>query len=388
MSSNIIKRFLGPMLIGLLIGTGLYLGNDQVSFNLEYIVKVFYTITYNYTEVLLFIAPMMIFIYVVNATNNLQTNASSFFKRYIVVIFVSLITLGMITLVLAYNLIPLFIRPMTEMSAYYVDPFEMLVLDLQPLFNITTGLFLAIFMGALIKSDTTFIKVTHEVEGWLNSFMYKIMLPLVPLWIFGTFMRQGFMNMAVDIVINDIFLSIMILIIQFTWLAVMGLIGSKKGQVVYKKVIKSISILFTEIVSLAGFGTGIIIPLSIEQQKLAGVEEDHAKIIASSSFNMPGSLISNIVFAMGVIYMFDLDITFGKMVVYVAFLIITLIAAPSVPGSVFAVTSTILTPLLGFEAQHIDIMGSLYYKQGTSNSATNHSADIYLGLILKGESID
>ena len=56
--------------------------------------------------------------------------------------------------------------------------------------------------------------------------------------------------------------------------------------------------------------------------------------------------------------------------------------APAVPGGVFAVTSGLLTPILGFTPDQISIMGSFYYTQGTSNSATNNSADLYLGPIL------
>lgn len=382
MSSNFVKRFLGPMLLGIILGTTLNVFNDSVTFNLENVVKFFYTITYNYTNVLLFIAPIMIFIYVVNGLNNLSGQATKFLKRYVVLLFASLVALGLITLFISYSIIPLFIQEIVLAPITYVDPFYTFVLDLPPLFNIPTALFLAIFMGLLMKRDSMFITLTNEVEQWLNTFMLKIMLPLMPIWIFGTFLRSGFMSQGVEIIINDILLSLLVLSIQFIWLFVMTYLGSKRANVLFKKALKALLKVFFEIVSLAGMGTGIIIPISIEQQTSLNLSADKAKIIASSNFNMPGSLVSNIVFATGIIFMFDLNVGILNLIVYVFFLIITLIAAPSVPGSVFTVTSTILSPLLGFDAASIDLMGGLYYKQGTSNSATNHSADIYFGLFL------
>ncbi len=382
MNNNFVKRFLGPMLLGLFLGFVLNKTNESVSFDLVYIVKSFYTITYNYTQILTFIAPIMIFVYVLSATNRLQNEAVRFFSKYVITIFTSLIVLGITTLVISYNLIPLFIQEMDMTQTVYVDPFMNLILDLQPLMTITTALFLSIFMGIFMDGKSSFIKIIGELEVWLNTFMFKVMLPLMPIWIFGTFLRSGFMSQGLELIINDLLLSLLVLIIQFSFLAIMTYLGARHAKKSYKHAVKAVIRLFAEIVSLAGMGTGIIIPLSVEEQTKLGLSKERAKIISSSSFNMPGSLISNIVFCTGIVFMFDLNLQFINLVVYVLFLIITLVAAPSVPGSVFAVTSSILEPLLGFGAPQIDLMGGLYYKQGTSNSATNHSADIYLGLLL------
>ncbi|MGL5020566.1 MAG: cation:dicarboxylate symporter family transporter, partial [Mycoplasmatales bacterium] len=112
------------------------------------------------------------------------------------------------------------------------------------------------------------------------------------------------------------------------------------------------------------------------------VDEAVAKIVSVSSLNMPGSVISNIIFAYGVITMYGLNISTMQMMVYGVVLIFATMIAPSIPGGVFSVTSSLLTPILGFNADHIGLMGALYYKQGTSNSATNNAADIYLGPLM------
>jgi Na+/H+-dicarboxylate symporter len=62
--------------------------------------------------------------------------------------------------------------------------------------------------------------------------------------------------------------------------------------------------------------------------------------------------------------------------------------APSMPGGVFSVTSTLLTPVLGFSDEMVTLMSGLYFKQGTTNSAVNNTGDIAIGTMMskkKGE---
>ena len=63
---------------------------------------------------------------------------------------------------------------------------------------------------------------------------------------------------------------------------------------------------------------------------------------------------------------------------YIIVLTFVLAVSPAISGGVFAITSSLLAPMLGFDNNMIAIMSSMYFKQGTSNAAVNNCSDFYL----------
>lgn len=383
---KIIKRFVGPMIIGMVIGFICFkLGTISIgnySFNFKWVIQLMYTFSTDYTQFLNFVAPILVFVFVAVGCNNILTDAKNFFLNFLKLLVSSNLVLGVLTFLVAIIVVPSLVSPTQIQEVESLEPFSQLVIGMTPLFNIFVALILGILVGLFNAPQTQTMKLVNEAEVWVTSFMSKIAIPLIPFWIMGTFARSSYMNQSTEIIKSDILLSLLILAIQFVWLFSMYFIGSIKSSYSFSKITKAGLKLYLEVVSLAGNGTGVIVPIAVDAQKEVGVNSNKAKIISASSFNMPGSLVSNIIFSYGILIMAGMQVDIGMYLMYIVALVITLVMAPSVPGGVFAVTQTLLTPMLGFSGAQIDLMGALYFKQGTPNAAVNNAADVYLGVIL------
>ena len=385
-----LKSFIGPMIIGFFIGLSCYyLGNI---FNIEIYgqslfeipVRLLYTISKNFLQLLLFVAPLMVVIYSISGVNQIRGNAKKFFLKFFSLVFITLLIISLISLVIGSSLVPNLMVEMDQTMDIYMDPY--FIVDIQPLFSTIVAVIMGIIFGLFLPQDSLSMKLIHEGEEWISRFATGLLLPIMPIWVIGVFAQSAYTSSASSLFINDLILSTIILILQGLWLVVMYFIVTKITKRSFKKAFYAGLKLYVKVTSIMGMGAGIIVPFAIEAQKEIEVDEAVAKIVSVSSLNMPGSVISNIIFAYGVITMYGLDISTMQMIVYAVVLIFATMIAPSIPGGVFSVTSSLLTPILGFNADQIGLMGALYYKQGTSNAATNNAADVYLGPLMDSNS--
>ena len=369
-----LKRFLVPMLIGYVIGI------ISGVFEFEFVVRLLFTISSNFLQLILFVAPFLVLVFAISGTNDLRGNLKSFIFRFFGIIFSSLLLVGGLTLVTSNLILPSILMEMEQSKPIFLDPY--FVLDIQPMFSVISGMLAGILFGSFLEKDSKTMDIVRELEKWIAKFSTSFLLPLMPIWIMGTFAKAGFVNQGVEILYNDFVMSWLIIGLQFLWLGFMYFIASKYSGVSFKMIVREATKIYIKVVSIMGMGTGIIIPFVVKAQEDIGVDSGTAKIVSASSLNMPGSVISNIVFSYGIIIMFNIDISLSTYLIYVVMLVLATMIAPAVTGGVFAVNSGLLTPILGFTPDQISIMGSFYYTQGTSNSATNNSADLYLGPIL------
>jgi len=370
-----LKRFFLPMIIGYFIGA------ISGVFKFDLIVRILFTFSSNFLQLVLFIAPFLVLVFAISGTNELKGAMKSFVIRFFSLIFMSLVLLGGLTLIMSNFILPSLLVSLEQSKPVFLDPY--FTIDIPPLFSVVSGIISGLIFGLFIDKDSKTMEIVHELEGWISKFSVGFLLPAMPIWIMGTFAKAGFVNQGVELIYNDFIMSWLIIGLQFVWLGIMYFAASRYSGFSFKLIVREASKIYLKVISIMGLGSGIIVPFIVEAQENVGVDAGTAKIISASSFNMPGSVISNIVFSYGIIFMFDMDVSITSYLAYIVLLVLATIIAPAVPGGVFAVTSGLLTPILGFNPDQISLMGSFYYTQGTSNAATNNAADLYLGPILR-----
>lgn len=385
--SSLAIRFIYPMVIGIMLAT---LATYFSSF--EIFITIFYTYSVNFTSYLAFIAPIIVLIYISNATINLSDNIFLFLIKYFTYILITSFIIGIITLISTIYLVPLFTFDYNETQFY---DFPVLFTIHFPIFlSLFQALIYSLFLGIIVrifskykKFDQSVDKIKYgfiKIEEYLNIFLRNTFKYLIPPWIIGTYSNNTF-GFNFQIIWMDFALSVLILILQYSMIFGLIYLVANYKKLIVKPIIKSAWRINLLVISLAGNGTGVIVPAMVDEQKKLGFSENVAKFVSSSSFNMPGSLISHIVFAYGVALLFGINISFIQMISYISVLILFLIISPSIPGGVFTVTQSLLTPMLGFDENAIGVMGSLYFKQGTSNSAINNMADFYVTPVLQNK---
>ena len=376
---DLITRFLGPLFLGYMLG--LFSSYTEQ----EWIVRTLYTFSDNFLQVLKAFVPIIVFVYVATGINNIRDSLASFFLKYLVALFTTLLFCGVVVLGISMLVLPELVSPFE--SALSVWPESYFTLNLFS-FNIFYTLIAGILIGIIFKPTSTVMIGITKLEFYIEWIIKKVLYRLIPLWILGSFAASGYSSSVTDLIIVDIILSILIIVLQFVFLFTMYFISSKYSGVAFKQMVKAGMRIYVMIVSVAGNGTGVIVPYIVEEEEKLGFNKNHAKFISASSFNMPGSLISHIVFMYGISVMYGLDLSMGQLLSYVSVLVFYLIASPGLPGAVFSITSQLLNPMLGFTDDMISIMNGFYWKQGTSNAAINNSADFYLcGFTHKKEKI-
>ncbi len=392
------KRFLGPVIIGiiiayfnlLLINIGVIDGLEKIlNIKLDdiFIIRFFYTLSENYLAFLMWFAPLMTLVYIASAIKNLQGDIKIFMIRFLTILFSTLLILGLTTLVISILVVPYFISEQNVQIGLWPESY--FVIALSPMFNVFTAIIFGGLIGAFIDPKGIVSRVVDESELIINKIVKRIIIPLSFLWIVGSFAASTYSLCTqngsevcglggLGILKYDLLLSGLILLIQFLWVGLLLFITSKYSKIAFKKLVKAASRVYVIVFSLAGNSTGVIVPIIIDEQKKLGINEQKAKFVTASSFNMPGSLISHIVFMYGVLMIFDYQVPLSNILIYIIALIFVLSISPAISGGVFAITSSLLNPILGFSAPMINMMSTMYFKQGTSNAAINNISDFYL----------
>lgn len=369
--NKIILKFIIPIIIGLSIG---YI---SAFYNQDIGVRLLNTISENILVIITFITPLLTLVIVTSGINQIRENKIKFLTKFFGVILLSSFILGVVVLLFSLVVVPIFSFDLIKGSEIqYIDPYFKLGL-ISP-FGIFFAVILGIILGLLINPKGYIGKIFEDIQKLLYKFLEKIIMPIMPLWIIGTFAATGYQSAGLEFLLTDFILSWIIIIIQFLWLGIAYFVVSKTKKINFSSIRKSGLKIYGFVLSIAGLGTSAVLPVIIEEQKKLGIDENKAKVVTATSFNMPGSLISNIVFAVGIVSMYNLNVSIEQYFTFLIIIVFALVAAPAVPGGVFAITSTILAPTLGFTPEMITMFGTMYYKQGTTNSATNNAADLYV----------
>lgn len=378
-SKKTIFFFFIPILIGILIGTVSAKTGNEIP------IKILITISDNILEVIKFISPLLIFVITTTGFSNIKNNRFKFIIKFFGVILITLSLLGLIVFIISYIITPFLTFKITNTDSPWIDPYFSLNLSFIKLKLVDINLLAIIFgfISGLIFSyknftDSKAFTIINKIQDLIYWFFKVIILPIMPLWIIGSFAQTSFSNNSSNFFLTDMLLSFLILFFQFAWLFVMYLLTSKIFNITYKKLYTAGMKIFTFVVSLAGNGTGVIIPFIVEEQEKLGIDKNKAQVVTATSFNMPGSLISNIVFTLGIINLFGLNIPISQLFSFVFVLILLTMIAPSIPGGTSAVVLPYLQSMLGFDSTMSSMYMAMYYKQGTSNAATNNASDLYI----------
>ncbi len=386
-NTKIILRFLLPIVLGILIGI------ISKSLHTDIAIRSLLTISDNILVVLKIITPFLLLSMTASAFSKIKISKTKkfyFLFKFFMYTFITLLILGSIVFIISLIIVPLLSFTLVDTSTSFATSFYKLPLPklFSKQYYSSFQLFmlsLGIFSGIFLSTKNKFILILNKLENIIYLIFKKLIIPIMPIWILATFSSTSFANAGGSFLATDFLLSIYILILQFTWLFIMYFITSKVFKINFKKMAKYGLQIYTYVVSIGGMGTQIVLPSIIKKEKDLGLDEQKSTIITATSFNMPGSLISNIVFVLGVVNIFNYDIKIITLYAFVFILVLATVVAPPIPGGTMAITSTLCSSMLGFSDEMVQIFSTMYYKQGIPNAATNNAADFYIAAPFKKE---
>jgi Na+/H+-dicarboxylate symporter len=261
---------------------------------------------------------------------------------------------------------------------------EFFTIEMPPVASVTTAIVLSFVLGLGISaSGSDKIKgIFIEFRNIIGILISKSIIPLLPLFIFGIFLKIGIDGQAVLIlgtfvkIIALIFaMHIMLLLTQYI---VAGLIARRNP---FKALVKMLPAYFTALGTQSSAAT---IPVTLAQAKKNGVNSGIADFVIPlcATIHLSGSMLKIVSTAVTVMFLMHMDYSFGIFIGFMFMLAITMVAAPGVPGGAIMAAIAILQSMLGFNSEQIGLMIALYITMDSFGTAANVTGDGAIALII------
>jgi len=350
------------------------------------LVRIFVTFNDIFNEFLNFSIPLIIVGLVTIAIADIGKGAGKMLLITALIAYGATLFSGFLSYFTGVTIFPSLIDtgvPLEEVSeAQGIVPY--FSVSIPPLMNVMTALILSFTLGlglASLKSDAL-KNVARDFQEIIVRMISAVILPLLPLYIFGIFLNMTHSGQVYSIlmvfikIIGVIFiLHIFLLIFQYSIAALFV----RKNP--FKLLRKMMPAYFTALGTQSSAAT---IPVTIEQTKKNGVSADIAGFVIPlcATIHLSGSTLKIVACALALMIMQGISFDFPLFAGFIFMLGITMIAAPGVPGGAIMASLGILQSMLGFDESAQALMIALYIAMDSFGTACNVTGDGAIALII------
>ena len=253
-----------------------------------------------------------------------------------------------------------------------------------PLMSVMTALFMAFLLGIGITKigGNSLKKMLDEFKEIISLAIQKVIIPLLPLHIFGIFLnitQSGQIATMLSVfikIIGIIFaLHVLVLLLQFT---VAGIVTKRNPL---KLLYNMLPAYFTALGTQSSAAT---IPVTLKQTLKNNVNEDVAGFVIPlcATIHLSGSTLKIVSCAIALIMMQGGAVEMGTMIYFICMLGVIMVAAPGVPGGAIMASISVLQSILGFDESQVALMIALYITMDNFGTACNVTGDGAIALII------
>lgn len=267
-------------------------------------------------------------------------------------------------------------------SAVVLQPY--FTVEMPPLMGVMTSLILAFTLGlgmSVIDGDRLKL-VMEDFKEIINKVIMTIIIPLLPLYIFGIFLNMtnsgqvsGVMGVFLKIIVVIFVMTVILLFLQFF---IAGMVGKKNPFRLFRNMIPAY------MTALGTQSSAATIPVTLEQTIKNGVRPDLAGFVIPlcATIHLSGSTMKIVACAMAIMLMSGMEIHFGQFAGFIMMLGIAMVAAPGVPGGAIMAALGLLQSMLGFDETAQGLMIALYIAMDSFGTATNVTGDGAIAVIV------
>lgn len=352
----------------------------------EWLSRVFFTFNDLFAQFLGFAIPLIIVGLIVPAIADLGKGSGKWLVVTAALAYGSSLFAGFLTYFLARAIYPSII---SQEDAPNVDDGGALSgyisqLEIPPLFDVMTALILSFVLGIGLSLVPRGVirKGFVEFREIITALISKVIVPLLPLHIFGIFLNLtqtgnigSILASMGKVVIFVLLLEVVILGTQY------GIAGAVAKKNPFKALATMMPAYFT---ALGTSSSAATIPVTLTQAIKMGVSKPVASFVIPlcATIHLAGSMSKITAFAFAVIVMNGLDVSTGQFVGFIFMLGIIMIAAPGVPGGAIMASVGILQSMLGFDDAAIGLMIASYIALDSFGTATNVTGDGAIALVV------
>lgn len=366
------------MAIGLGIGAGFIFP--------EWLVRVFLTFNGLFGQFLGFIVPLLILGLIAPGIADLGKTAGKWLLITVILAYGFTLFAGFFTYATAGIAYPFLLDSNTALVAFET-PKELaayFTLPIPPMIDVTAALVLAFVLGLGMSfiQGQTLKKVMEDFREVINKVISKVIIPLLPLYIFGIFLNMTVTGQVGEIV--SVFAKIIVFIFAIT-LTVLLIQFSIAGLVSRKNPLKLLkTMLPAYFTALGTSSSAATIPVTFRQVKQLGVIEDIAgfTVPLCANIHMTGSTIKITACAMAILLLTNGVLDFWQISGFICMLGVSIVAGPGVPGGAIMASLGVLQKMLGFNEQMLGLMIALYIAMDSFGTACNVTGDGAISVIV------
>ena len=346
---------------------------------------VFVTFSTIFGQFLSFSIPLIIIGLVTPAIADLGKGAGHWLGLTAALAYASTMFAGFLTYaVCAYFFPKVLVGQLTQVET----PKEVLktyfTIEMPPIVGVMTALLLSfvIGIGLSLVPRGVLRKGFIEFRAIITRLIENIIVPLLPLHIFGIFLNLTYTGEAVHIMRTLIRVVVIVLILEVVILLTQYFVAGAVGRVNPFKAI--FTMLPAYLTALGTSSSAATIPVTLRQTRKNGVSD------AVSSFTIPlcatihlaGSTSKIFAFAFAIVLTQGVTVTTTQWVGFIFMLGITMVAAPGVPGGAIMAATGILQSMLGFDDSAVALMIATYIALDSFGTATNVTGDGAIAIIM------
>lgn len=350
--------------------------------------RVFVTFNSLFGNFLTFAIPLIIVGLVTPAIGELGKGAGRLLLLTAVIAYGSTLFSGFFTYFSGEAVFPHILPAHTELST--LDNPEDLLLKpyftvaMPPLMEVMTSLLLSfcVGLGLSVIEGAALRKVVTDFRDIVVLLIEAVIIPLLPLHIFGIFLNMTVSGQVTEIialflkVVLVIFvLHVLLLLIQFS---VAGAVSKRNPLKLLRTMLPAYA------TALGTQSSAATIPVTLAQAKKNGVRSGIATFVIPlcATIHLSGSTMKITACAMAIMMMSGMPVTFTEFGGFILMLGITMVAAPGVPGGAIMAALGLLQSMLGFNETLQALMIALYIAMDSFGTACNVTGDGAIAIVV------
>ena len=352
----------------------------------EWLQRLFATLNGLFSNFLGFFVPLLILGLIVPGIANVGKSAGRLLGITVVLAYSFTLFSGFFTWGVCNSVYPFLLEGATlsevnESANSFVPYFTV---DMPPLMGVMSALIAAfvIGLGLTMVGGKTLKAVFDDFSEIIVLTISKVIIPLLPLYIFGIFLSMSandqvtsVLGVFIKLIAVIFIMTAVLLIIQF---GIAGVVSKKNPFRMLKHMMTAY---FTALGTQSSAAT---IPVTLQQTIKNGVDPAIAGFVIPlcATIHLSGSTMKIVACSLAIMLITGMELDPSVMVGFIFMLGITMVAAPGVPGGAIMAAVGILQSILGFDETAVALMIALYIAMDSFGTATNVTGDGAIAVII------
>ena len=334
------KTFRMPIIVQVLLA--ILLGIIQGFFVPAWFVRIFVTFNEFFGQFIGFLVPLIILALVAESIANARHHAGRMLTVTLILVYASTFLSGMSSYFIGEVSLPYCIERESQLSLAPIRNGEFapfFTIQLPPALDVLSALLMAFMfgLGIRMKNANAMRRGITELKDIVMMSIEKVLVPLLPLYIFGVFTHMSASGEVLGVVRSFVIVIAITIAVMFLWALILYFVAAvmTRNNPFSMMIHMAPAVLF----AFATSSSAATIPISLQSAaKLADNKATVSFVIPlCANLHIPAVAIQFVICAMAVMMIVGQPIELATFIPFVLLLTMTCVAAPGVPGGVVAV---------------------------------------------------